>query len=245
MSQSHQLYRLYQLLFEKYGPQGWWPIIADKSMHQNAYHPDDYSFPRNRLERFEICLGAILTQNTTFTSVVKALDNLKALDALSPEGISALDEASLKQAIRPAGYFNQKAKYILAFLSFFEALNGEVPARKSLLDVHGVGEETADSILLYAYDQPEFVVDAYTKRILSVLGFIGEKTKYKEVKALMQESLEPFVSEEERVKVYQEYHALLVAHAKFYYAQKPYGTGCMMKELLDADTGENKMKKTL
>lgn len=236
MSQSHKLYRLYQLLFEKYGPQGWWPIIVDKPVHQNAYHPGDYSFPRNRNEVFEICLGAILTQNTTFTSVVKALDNLKTLDALSPEGIAALDEASLKQAIRPAGYFNQKAKYILSFLSFFEALNGEVPARKSLLDVHGVGEETADSILLYAYGQPEFVVDAYTKRILSVLGFIGEKTKYKEVKALMQESLESFVPEEERVKVYQEYHALLVAHAKMYYAQKPYGAECLMKEILGGDT---------
>ena len=245
MSQSYQFYRLYQLLFDKYGPQGWWPIISDKPMHQNAYHPGDYSFPRNRLERFEICLGAILTQNTTFTSVVKALDNLKALDALSPEGIGALDEGSLKQAIRPAGYFNQKAKYILSFHSFFEALNGKVPARKALLDVHGVGEETADSILLYAYGQPEFVVDAYTKRILSVLGFIGEKTKYKEVKALMKKDLESFVSEEERVKVYQEYHALLVAHAKLYYTQKPYGAGCMMKKLLGADTGENKMKKTL
>ena len=245
MSQSHKLYRLYQLLFEKYGPQGWWPIISDKPIHQNAYHPGDYSFPRNRLERFEICLGAILTQNTTFTSVVKALDNLKALNALSPEGIGALDEASLKQAIRPAGYFNQKAKYILAFLSFFEALNGEVPARKTLLDVHGVGEETADSILLYAYGQPEFVVDAYTKRILSILGFIGEKTKYKEVKVLMQEALESFVSKEERVKVYQEYHALFVAHAKLYYSQKPYGTGCMMKELLGVDPDENNMNRVL
>ena len=245
MSQEHKLYRLYQLLFEMYGPQGWWPIISDKPMHQNAYHPGDYSFPKNRLERFEICLGAILTQNTTFISVVKALDNLKALDALSPKGIGALDEASLKQAIRPAGYFNQKAKYILEFLSFFEALNGEVPARKSLLDVHGIGEETADSILLYAYGQPEFVVDAYTKRILSVLGFIEEKTKYKEVKALIQEALELSVPEEERVKVYQEYHALFVAHAKLYYAQKPYGTGCMMKEMLGVDPGENNMNRTL
>ena len=206
--------------------------MADDSEQQPVYHPGDYSFPRNSHEVFEICLGAILTQNTTFTSVVKALNNLKAMDALSYEGIKALDEASLKQAIRPAGYFNQKAKYILTFLTFFEALNGEVPTRKDLLDVHGVGEETADSILLYAYGQPEFVVDAYTKRILFVLGFIDEKTKYKEVKALMQEGLNSFLSEEERVKVYQEYHALFVAHAKLYYSKKPYGKGCMIKEIL-------------
>ena len=205
--------------------------MSDDPESQPVYHPDDYTFPHDSHEVFEICLGAILTQNTTFTSVVKALNNLKALDALSPEGIGTLDEESLKQAIRPAGYFNQKSKYILAFLSFFKALNGEIPTRKALLDVHGVGEETADSILLYAYKQPEFVVDAYTKRILSVLGFIEEKTKYKKVKVLMQEALESSVFEEERVKVYQEYHALLVAHAKLYYSRKPYAVGCMIKEI--------------
>ena len=164
---------------------------------------------------------------------MKALNNLKTLNALSLEGIKALDETVLREAIRPAGYFNQKAKYILTFLTFFEALNGEVPTRKDLLDVHGVGEETADSILLYAYAQPEFVVDAYSKRILFALGFIEEKTKYKEVKALMQEALNSFFSREERVKVYQEYHALLVAHAKLYYSKKPYGNGCMIKEIVD------------
>lgn len=232
MKEAHTLYRLYLSLLEMYGPQGWWPMMSDDPEQQPVYHPDDYSFPRNSHEVFEICLGAILTQNTTFTSVVKALNNLKTLNALSSEGIKALDEVALKEAIRPAGYFNQKAKYILTFITFFEALNGEVPTRKDLLDVHGVGEETADSILLYAYGQPEFVVDAYSKRILFVLGFIEEKTKYKEVKVLMEEALNSFLSEEEKLKVYQEYHALLVAHAKLYYSKKPYGKGCMIKEIL-------------
>jgi len=235
MKEKHVLYRLYLSLLERYGPQGWWPLISDRAEYHAVYYPCNHSVPPKSNEIFEICLGAILGQNTTFTSVVKALSNLKALNALSPEGFKALDESTLKTAIRPAGYFNQKARYSLAFLDFFTSLKGEVPTRKALLAVVGVGEETADSMLLYAYGQPEFVVDAYTKRILFALGFIEKKAKYHSVKMLMQEALEYVVPEEERVKVYQEYHALLVAHAKEHYSKKPYGKACGLKEILDVN----------
>ena len=232
MKEGQKIYRLYLSLLEKYGVQGWWPLISEGPEYDAVYRPGDYHFPKKRDEVFEICLGAILGQNTTFTSVVKALGNLKALNALSPEGFKALDENTLKTAIRPAGYFNQKARYSLAFLDFFTALKGKVPTRKALLSVVGVGEETADSMLLYAYGQPEFVVDAYTKRILFALGFIEEKAKYHSVKMLMQEALDGVIPKEERVKVYQEYHALLVAHAKVHYSKKPYGKACDLKEIL-------------
>jgi len=233
VKEKQKLYTLYLSLMEKYGVQGWWPLISDGPEYDAVYCPGDYRFPKKRDEVFEICLGAILGQNTTFTSVVKALGNLKALNALSPEGFKALDENTLKTAIRPVGYFNQKARYSLAFLDFFSSLKGDVPTRKALLAVVGVGEETADSMLLYAYGQPEFVVDAYTKRILFALGFIEEKAKYHSVKMLMQEALlEGVIPKEERVKVYQEYHALLVAHAKEHYSKKPYGKGCDLREIL-------------
>ena len=235
MKEGQKLYRLYLSLMESYGVQGWWPLISENPEYRAVYRPGDYRFPKKSNEVFEICLGAILGQNTTFTSVVKALGNLKALNALSPEGFKALDESTLKTAIRPAGYFNQKARYSLAFLDFFASLKGEIPTRKGLLSVVGVGEETADSMLLYAYGQPEFVVDAYTKRILFALGFIEEKAKYKEVKTLMQETLEFSVPKEERVQLYQEYHALLVAHAKVHYSKKPYGKACGLKEILDVN----------
>lgn len=225
IKKSAKIYKLYQLLYEHYGAQGWWPIYGG----YDGYHPLDYSFPRDENEVFEVCLGAILTQNTTFTSVVKSLHNLKALNALDPQAIKLLDIETFKTAIRPSGYFNQKATYILGFIDFFERLQGKVPSREELLGVKGIGEETADSILLYGYNQPEFVVDAYTKRLLTHLGFIDSKAKYKDIKSLMQTSLKASIKDElELLKVYQEYHALIVEHSKRFYSKKPYGVGCFL-----------------
>jgi endonuclease-3 related protein len=233
----NKIYEIYQILYKTYGPQGWWPFInyngANRSKRGNSdgYHMLDYSFPRNELEVFEVCLGSILTQNTTFTSVVKSLHNLKDQNALTPKAIKELDLDVFKLAIKPSGYHNQKAKYILEFISFFDSLNSRVPSRDELLSVLGIGEETADSILLYAYNQPEFVIDAYTKRILFGLGLIDEKAKYREMKHLMQTSLKECITrEDELVIVYQEYHALMVNHAKVFYSKKPYGAGCFLKE---------------
>ena len=225
---STYIYDIYTKLYRTYGAQGWWPFIH----YENAYHPKDYTFPRTTLEVFEVCLGSILTQNTTFTSVVKSLHNLDAKNALSPEAIKQLPLDELKTCIKPSSYHNQKAKYILEFISFFEELKGSTPSRQALLKVLGIGEETADSILLFAYNATEFKIDAYTKRILIDLGLVNEKVKYKEMKALMQESLKgAYKNEREQVILYQEYHALLVCHAKKFYSKKPYGEGSFLREL--------------
>ena len=232
---SNKIYDIYKLLSKTYGQQGWWPLInldgknINKLGNTQGYHIGDYSFPRDELEIFEICIGAFLTQNTTFTSVVKSLHNLQSLNALSVKGIKGLDIDIFKLAIKPSGYYNQKAKYILGFIAFFENLKGSIPTREELLKVVGVGEETADSILLYAYNEDEFVIDAYTKRIFISLGLINDKTKYIEAKMIIQNALKACISEKkERIEIYQEYHALIVKHAKNFYSRKPYGVGCVL-----------------
>ena len=232
-----KVYEIYKTLLKEYGTQGWWPFInydganATKHGNQDGYHKDDYSFPRNSDEIFEVCLGSILTQNTTFTSVVKSLHNLNAINAMSCDAIKNLHIDRLKELIKPSGYHNQKSKYILGFIEFFEALNGTTPSREELLGVLGVGEETADSILLYGYNEPQFKVDAYTKRVLLELGLIDEKAKYRDVKELMQNALTEVTQDKEQLRIiYQEYHALIVEHSKRFYSKKPYGVGCFLKD---------------
>lgn len=234
---NNKIYDIYNVLYKIYGQQGWWPLVhfegenANKLGNTSGYHVGNYNFPRNALEVFEVCLGAFLTQNTTFTSVVKSLHNLNSLNALSPRGIKSLPIDVFKTAIKPSGYYNQKAKYILGFISFFENLEGSTPTREELLKVVGVGEETADSILLYAYNEEEFVIDAYTKRVLISLKIINDKTKYMEVKMMIQSALETRVAQKkERIIMYQEYHALIVNHAKVFYSRKPYGIGCILQK---------------
>ncbi len=217
--------KIYERLFKEYGPQGWWPFIGV------GYHLDDYIYPKNSNQTFEVALGSILTQNTTFVSVQKALDNLEKLNALTYKGIQELDIDELKLAIKPAGYFNQKANYILNFIEFFEKLDGQTPSREELLKVIGIGEETADSILLYGYNEDQFKVDAYTKRLLGELGLISDKAKYKEIKKLFEDAIEKEIKDKkQRRKIYQEYHALIVEHGKRYYSKKPYGVGCLLLE---------------
>ncbi len=219
--------KIYTLLYETYGPQGWWPFMK----YEDFYHISDYSFPRDEGEVFEVCLGSILTQNTSFSSVVKSLENLKGLDALSIDGIKSLDIDTFKLAIKPSGYHNQKARYILGFIDFFEELGGSVPGREELLNVLGIGEETADSMLLYGYNIAEFKVDAYTKRLLLELGLITEKAKYKDMKKLMQDALAESIQDKKELLItYQECHALIVKHSKIFYSKKPYGVGCFLKE---------------
>jgi len=239
LKEENKVYKIYKLLYSTYGQQGWWPFIdykyvnTSKNQNTSGYHIGKYDFPRDNIEVFEVCLGSILTQNTTFISVIKSLHNLKALTKLTPEGITELNIEQLKIAIKPSGYYNQKTRYIFEFISFFTALNGKVPTREALLNVVGIGEETADSILLYGYNQEEFIIDSYTMRVLFSLGLIDEKAKYKDVKEFMQTSIKACVSEKkERIIVYQEYHALIVKHAKMFYSKKPYGVGCMLYALI-------------
>ena len=216
---------IYNYLFKQYSPQGWWPLLElnnkkniniTKSGSLKGYHPGDYSYPKTENQVFEICIGSILTQNTSWLSVEKALFNLKKANALNLKGIKHLSDGKLKECIKIAGYFNQKAKYIREFIRFFEKLDRRIPERDELLAVKGIGNETADSILLYAYKQPEFVIDAYTRRIFANLELIEENSAYHEIKELFESNLKKdFIT-------YQEYHALIVEHAKRYYNKKPY-----------------------
>lgn len=167
-----------------------------------------------------MALGSILTQNTTFLAVVKSLHNLQKIDALSSLNIKNLPIDVFKLAIKPSGYFNQKAQYILNFIDCFQEFDGRIPTRKELLNIKGIGEETADSILLYGYAQDEFKIDAYTKRILIHLNIIDEKAKYSEIKKLFEDYFVDLIKDkEERVKIYQEFHALFVAHGKEFYSK--------------------------
>lgn len=228
--------RIYEKLFYLYGPQGWWPLMdletenPNKTGSTRGYHPLNYHLPENQKQQYEIILGAILTQNTAWTSAEKALLNLKELDAIDPQKLLALDLDVLKSAVRPAGFLNQKSIYLLEVTRFFIALEGKKPTRNELLGVKGVGNETADSILLYAYKKPEFVVDAYTKRIFSHLGFADDRISYLDLKNLFEENLP------REVPLYQEYHALIVEHAKRYYQKKPYGVECPLKSETDYES---------
>lgn len=207
------LKRKYDELIAKHGKQGWWPLMEVKGCNptktgsHRGYHPGDYSYPKNERQRFEICVGAILTQNTSWTNVEKALANLYEINCLKPESIAAMEDEKLKEAIRPSGYFNQKAKKLKVFAEFFLGLKGN-PGRDELLQLWGIGPETADSILLYAYKVPVFVVDAYTRRIFSRLGIIGKNDNYEKIRGVFEENLPG------DYRILQEYHALIVEEAK-------------------------------
>ena len=214
--------KIYEKLYSLYGPQGWWPLMDLESENLNktgathGYHPLNYNLPETENQKYEIILGAILTQNTAWTSAEKALWNLKDLNTIDPDKLLSLDDEVLKEAVRPAGFLNQKSSYLVNISKFFISLAGRTPRRKEILKVKGVGNETADSILLYAYKQPEFVIDAYTKRIFSHLGLVDEQISYMDLKRIFENSLP------KDVPIYQEYHALIVEHAKRYYRRKPY-----------------------
>ncbi|MBN2403834.1 MAG: endonuclease III domain-containing protein [Spirochaetes bacterium] len=214
------LLKIYNSLLKIYGPQGWWPLLfrkrtkRDKENSFIGYHCGDYSYPKNNQQRFEICAGAVLTQNTAWTNVEKALINLNNNDLLNAKAVKETDLQELKKAIMPAGYYNQKAIYLKKIAEFCLSIKGRTPAREEILSVKGVGPETADSILLYAYNQPEFVVDAYTRRMFTHLNFFNKNAKYNEIKEIFENRLP------KDVIVYQEFHALIVQHAKNHFSRK-------------------------
>jgi len=193
---------IYNLLLKHFGPQKWWPADTE----------------------FEVIVGAILTQNANWKNVEKAIGNLRGNNLLEPEGIHRVGEKRLKALIRPAGYYNSKARKLKEFTDFlfekykdldeFLALPQE-QLREQLLSVWGIGPETADSIVLYAAGKPSFVVDAYTRRIFSRLGFVDEKTGYDELKEFFENNLPKDVA------LYQEFHALVVELAKDCCRTKP------------------------
>ncbi|PID29573.1 MAG: endonuclease III [Candidatus Cloacimonadota bacterium] len=242
------LKKIYDILLKEYGPQGWWPLSENKGKNPTTagsikgYSPRDYSFPKTKEQQFEICIGAILTQNTNWISVEKALFNLSKNRLINPQNLLDCPIDLLKEAVRPTGYFNQKANYLRNFSRFYLALSQrksdfpvKIPSRKEIKSVTGIGNETADSILLYAFKQPEFIVDAYTKRIFSLFGFFDEKAKYDEVKKIFTENLNQcLLSDQEKVIVFQEYHALIVNHAKTHYNKKPYKKDKIIQKTLNS-----------
>lgn len=217
---------------EAYGPQGWWPVVCERSgfaepqgeRQREGYHPGQFDFPKTRRGRFEIACGAVLTQNTAWGNVQKALAGLRAAHWLSPEALCATDPFELGQVIRPAGYFNQKSGYLRAMSEWFRkadrALTKQTASRAllevvrpALLGVRGIGPETADCILLYAYKLPTFVVDAYTRRVMSHLGLIEPNWSYETIRHCCEQALE-LGNCRATVELYQEAHALMVEHAK-------------------------------
>jgi len=215
--------KMYNLLLNKYGYQGWWPLInykckkTLKTKFIEKYHPKDYSFPKTKNELFEICIGCILTQNTSWLNVEKSLYNLNQLKLINPNKIINSHSSTIQKCIKPSGYFNLKTKYIKNFTKAFlenKWSNKNPPSRIELLDIKGVGNETADSILLYGFKVPSFVIDAYTKRILLNLKILNKEEPYNKIKYLFENSLE------QKYELFQEFHALLVKHAKMYYTNK-------------------------
>ncbi len=206
---------LYDALFSFYGMQGWWPLLeqsAEGAGWDTVYRPGDYLAPSEELQRFEIGVGAILTQNTSWSGARRALTNLRRAGRLHPEALmdsAAYDEVRL--LIRSSGYFNQKQERLGVWASFFLQLEGKTPERSELLAIKGIGPETADSILLYAYGRPLFVADAYARRIVGRL--IGGSWSYQGLADTMHEAFRS-LEEEERSRVFFELHALFVEHGK-------------------------------
>lgn len=223
------LYRIYDILQREYGPQGWWPVTDDEKT-QPSYHKGDYTFPRTNQQLFEIMVGAILTQNTSWKNVEKALMQLNHYQLLSADAITKIHLKTLAKHIRSSGYHNQKAKKLKHLVQFLEQYpfpelkkRTASELRELLLNVHGIGPETADSIVLYAFNKPLFVIDAYTKRIFSRIGLCKEDVSYDE---LQHKIVNELIDE---VQIYNEYHALLVEHAKRYCRTKPLCEDCPLK----------------
>ncbi len=218
---TEAIIRVFEGLLGLYGKQGWWPITP-----QGKLKPEYHISLEDERQRLEIILGAILTQNTSWKNAEKAITNLNSESMLDRRSLEKASVEEIAELIRPAGYFNQKTKKIKAYLSMVPE-NTE-PSREELLKVWGIGPETADSILLYAYGKPEFVVDAYTERMLREYGLISD-TRYEEIKKRIQEPLEKHFPARELVDVFKEFHALIVEHGKNHYSRKPYGISDPLK----------------
>ena len=205
------LLEVFDTLLAAYGPRFWWPAETP----------------------FEVCVGAILTQNTNWGNVEKAIANLKRAGLLSPEGLRDIPTEQLAELIRPAGYFNVKSARLKDFIGwlFSEQRGGLADIfsgdwrdlRQELLKVRGVGPETCDSILLYAGHKPSFVVDSYTKRLFSRLGLISATASYDEVRNLFLENLPA------DVELFNEYHALIVEHCKERCRTRPLCGECFLR----------------
>lgn len=219
---------IYERLMHRYGPQGWWPVTPDggsEPVYAEAYTRGSLAEP----QKFEMVLGAILTQNTAWTNVEKALVLLRKSGVTTPQRLLRKSSKDLYRLIRSSGYYRQKAKRLKIFCRYLvKKSQGQVgrllcppteKARTELLGVPGIGPETADSILLYAGQHCVFVVDAYTRRIGERFGLF-RNLSYDNIQYCFQGDMKP------SLYVYREYHALLVSLAKGHCLKIPQCDGC-------------------
>ncbi|MGC2745204.1 MAG: endonuclease III domain-containing protein [Candidatus Angelobacter sp.] len=238
----------YRALLARYGPQNWWPARS----------------------RFEVIVGAYLTQNTNWSNVEKALHNLRRARRLSVSALRATPLNELETLVRPSGYFRQKARNLKIFIAFLDKrysgsltrmfAQSTAKLRAELLELNGVGPETADSILLYAGNHPVFVVDAYTRRVLLRHGIISQKTGYEEIRAMIEYAISSSEAESLVIKNagsdprhpvsrmsssargalaqhYNELHALIVRVGNHYCRAKPICEGCPLQTFLKTSNG--------
>lgn len=208
------LLRFFELMMGHYGATGWWPGDSP----------------------FEIAVGAILTQNTSWTNVERAIANLKTACLLTPRRILRCSLEELETALHPSGYFRVKARRLRSFCAYLVERHGgsmrrmaRVPLdalREELLDIHGIGPETADDILLYACDKPVFVVDAYTRRIFARHGMVPHDVGYEKLRQFFERRLDPDVA------MFQEYHGLLVYIGKDFCKRRPNCEACPLAPML-------------
>jgi endonuclease-3 related protein len=194
-----------------FGPQGWWPAET----------------------AFEVIVGAVLTQNTAWKNVERAIDNLKRAGVLTAPGMNVIDEKKLAKLIKSSGYYNVKAKRLKNVMNFLNHEYGGdlsrlsedslAAAREKILAVKGIGSETADSILLYAAGKSIFVVDAYTRRVLLRHGMLTDGSTYEQIQALFMQNLP------HQVSLFKEFHALFVRLAKTYCKTTPFCKGCPLE----------------
>lgn len=223
---------VHRRLLRAYGPQGWWPVTPAGGRGPR-YRPGRSAALSER-QRLEVCVGAILTQNTSWGNVEKALSRLHEAGLRDLEDLLTVPSRRLEGLIRSSGYFRQKAKKLKAFARHLAARGGKVSGwlrgglrerREELLGLYGVGPETADSILLYAGGRPAFVVDAYTLRIGARLGW-WRQAGYGRAQSYLTKRLP------EDAALYNEFHALLVEHAKAHCRKAaPLCAGCPLREV--------------
>lgn len=211
LSNNHVI-KIFDILYSIYGPQFWWPGES----------------------QFEIIIGAILTQNTSWQNVARAITNLKEKNLLNPKALFNADPYYIRELIKPSGFFNVKYRRIRSFLEYLDNYGMDLnklsalctyDLRSELLNINGIGPETADSILLYAFERPIFVIDSYTRRLFSRLGYAWIKeASYDKIQAFFMDNLPS------DIKLYNEYHALIVHHCKLLCKKQPLCSRCSIND---------------
>jgi endonuclease-3 related protein len=218
MDRNKEYIEIYRILFEQYGPRGWWPL-----MRPGGQSPEYFVNLERDDQIFEVAAGAVLTQNTSWKNAARAVAKLSGTGNITPERILELPLDVLAEIIKPSGYYNMKARRLKELARFFRS--APEADRDALLSVYGIGPETADSILLYGFGKREFVVDAYTRRIFCRAGLLERGLPYREIKGSFESSLP---SDRE---IYAEFHALIVEHAKRHCRKSPRCSGCPIRQI--------------